>query len=470
MPTGNYQFIVNSSFKPFSMQEMLVPFTTYKQAYDSAEQAYADISNQADTFKYLSETLPEDSAARQLYEGYANTLHSAGEDFARNGLTMANRRTLTDLKRRYAGEIGRLQKADADMQQEMALRRQMSAQDPTMLYANDNLNIDNFLDRKKPDLYGVSGNNLYKLGAQAAQSYSSRIYQKSDIKDLNKYYQEVIQRVGYDPKLLNEWRTNLEAIPEFNKAVEDILKAQGVTAHLTGVNYERARQNVINGIMDGAIYKESRNTVQNQGVMTRAQEESLNLQATNAGMVRDASAPNGWKWSKDIDPAFRKAKVVAEIKSENNKGKNGTQHPTISSSPVKVEWTHNNPAYAGEGQKNYSQYYNEDGSEKKGSVVSSYAKEDDIKGSPISWENMPEWMRVQAKKIIQDGDPTYYDFFYSPYRTAVTLNPLAPGHPWFNDDEATLYIVPRKMTTNTKGSSGINPYDLIGTEETEETE
>ena len=53
----------------------------------------------------------------------------------------------------------------------------LKTKDLTKKYDNkvvvDNLNIDDFLDNNTPNLYSVSGDDLYKRGAQAAASASS---------------------------------------------------------------------------------------------------------------------------------------------------------------------------------------------------------------------------------------------------------------------------------------------------------
>ena len=36
---ANYSFVIDSSFKPFSMQEMLVPFQMYKDTFEKTEDA-----------------------------------------------------------------------------------------------------------------------------------------------------------------------------------------------------------------------------------------------------------------------------------------------------------------------------------------------------------------------------------------------------------------------------------------------
>ena len=330
---NNYSFTIDSNFNPFSFQELVQPLAIYKDAYEKAEESYIDLSNKSDKFKYLSETLPEGSKARQIYEGYANELSKQADDLAKHGLNMGNRKALTGLKKRYQGEIGRLVDADAAMQEEKKLRR--ANKDTSMLYATDNLSIDEFLDGATPNLYGISGEDLRKEAAQYAQAASSRIYGNSQIENINKYFQDVIQTQGYSPEALNAWRQNLESIPEFNQAVEDIMSARGVNGNLTGANYERARQNVINGIMEGSVYQEKRNTHQNPGVLTAAQAASNalgwanhNLHAENAAFERQISGyekvkgkdgKDHWIYNPEKDQNVKKAEAIAKVKGTNTK-------------------------------------------------------------------------------------------------------------------------------------------------------
>ena len=212
---GNYDFVVDSSFQPFSMQELLTPMMMYKEAYEQSENTYNDLTDKADKFKYLSETLPEGSQARRIYEGYANELNKQATDLAQNGLNMGNRRALTNLKRRYQGEIGRLVSADEAMQEERKLRRTMNAKDSSMLYAMDNLAIDDFLDGNTPNLYNISGTELYTRGAAAGKAASSRVYHAGDEgSTLNGYYRKWVERNGYSKESMDAFRANAAAIPE----------------------------------------------------------------------------------------------------------------------------------------------------------------------------------------------------------------------------------------------------------------
>lgn len=223
---SNFSFVIDSSFQPFSMQEMLVPFTAYKDAFEKSEEQYDTLSQNADKFKYLSETLPEGSKARQLYEGYANELRTQAEDLAHNGLTMGNRRALTSLKRRYQGEIGRLVKADEAMREEKKLRQAMGAQDSSRLYATDNLNIDDFLDGKSPNLYSISGKEAYTRGAAAGKAFSSRMVNVGEGNvTLGGYYRDLVAKYGYSPEVLNSFMNNMDAIPELKASFENYMES-----------------------------------------------------------------------------------------------------------------------------------------------------------------------------------------------------------------------------------------------------
>jgi hypothetical protein len=330
MPRGynNYSFVIDSSFQPFTMQEMLVPFTAYKEAFEKSEEAYADLRDKADKFKYLSKTLPEDSKARQIYEGYANDLKAQAEDLARNGLGMGNRRALTGLRQRYQGEIGRLVEADTALKQEQALRRQMSAKDPSMLYAAENLNIDNFLNGQTPNLYGISGTDLYTKAAAASQAMSKRQFSvNGQSKTLGGYYYDYIQRMGYTPEQLRQFGDQISAdfaaqvsvLPELQQAANQILEANGVNENLTGNSLRKAQQQVIRGLIDGAVYSEQHNPQRNLGVMTAAEkaadarareaatraQQQMELSALQSGYKRE----NG-KWVLDEEGIKKRAEIM----------------------------------------------------------------------------------------------------------------------------------------------------------------
>lgn len=328
---ANYAFVVDNSFQPFSMQEMLVPFSAYKDAYEKSEEQYNDLSDKSDKFKYLSETLPEGSKARKLYEGYANDLARQAEDLAHNGLSMSNRRALTSLRRRYQGEIGRLLQADEAMREEKKLRRSLSAQDSSMLYAIDNLDIDSFLDGESPNLYNISGNELYTRGAAAGKAASSRVFSAGDAgSTLNGYYRDYVQKMGYSRDTIQKFYQDMSAIPELQMAADAILEERGVNQNLTGHNLQRARQSVINGMIDGAIYQENHNPQRDLGVLTEIEKQQMdltrrgqNISLASQGLTYDENTGT-ISYDPTKDPSLQKASAIAQAKVSSAGKKTGS--------------------------------------------------------------------------------------------------------------------------------------------------
>ena len=332
---NNYDFVIDSSFTPFTMQEMLVPFMAYKDAFEKSEEAYTDLTTKADKFKYLASNLDPNSEAAKIYNGYANDLKAQAEDLANNGLSMGNRSALTNLKRRYQGEIGRLVDADIELKKEKELRRQMSAKDPSMLWAADNLTIDNYLDGNTPNLYGISGTELYTKAAAASQAASKRQFSvNGESKTLGGYYYDYVQKMGYNPDTIAKFRSDMSAIPELQQAADDILKANGVTDNLTGRALEQAKQQVINGMIDGAVYSESHNPQRNLGVMTAAEA--------------DASA-RGWASERRADKQMELSALASGYKREGNKW---VEDP--SAAPVYTVTNSGNPVYLDKKGKPYA--------------------------------------------------------------------------------------------------------------------
>lgn len=318
---SNYQFVIDSTFQPFNMQEMLVPFSAYKDEFEKREAMYEDLTDRSDKFKYLSETLPEDSKSRQIYEGYANDLRTQAEDFAHNGLTMGNRRALLSLKRRYQGEMGRVLQADEAMREEKKLRRSLLAQDSSLLYAIDNLNIDDFLDGNTPNLYSISGNELYTRGAAAGKAASSRVFSAGDAgSTLGGYFRDYVQRMGYNADTIRKFREDMSTIPELKMAADAILEERGVNQNLTGYNLQRARQSVIDGMIDGAVYQENHSPQRDLGVLDAATKDQLELSATAQGIEK----VNGkWHYNSEIDPSYQRALAVAQAKNGGKSGSSG---------------------------------------------------------------------------------------------------------------------------------------------------
>ena len=428
---GNYSYVIDSTFQPFSMQEMLVPFTAYKEAFEKTEEAYNDLSDKSDKFKYLSETLPEGSKARALYEGYANDLRQRAEDLAHNGLTMGNRRALTSMKRRYQGEIGRLLEADERLKEERKLRQSLNAQDASRIYSTENLSIDDFLDDNTPNLYNVSGKELYAAGAAAGKAASSRVFSAGDAgSTLNGYYIDYVQKNGYSPELIQKFYEKMSTIPELQKAAEDIAVQYGVDKNLTGYGLERATKSILRGMIDGAIYQESHSPQRDLGKLTAAEHSQIDLSrraqdidlASNGMTYDDKTKTVTYDPTKD--PTLFKAKAIAKAKAEAAKnGTPGNDDRTVLNSAVRISWNGNNPKDSnGKADKDFD--------------IENISTEDTTRhGSPVSFDDLPAFAKNQVRKLLgATASPDDYVIYFQPFESG-----------WLNDTEATVEIEPKNL-------------------------
>lgn len=438
--SSTFDFSLNSTFKPFSLQEMLVPFNAYKEAYEKSEEAYNDLIEKSDAFSYLSETLPEGSKARQIYEGYAQGLKEQAADLSKYGLSMGNRRALASYKRRYTGEIGRLNKADEAMKKEVETRRAMGLKDPSMLYATENLNIDDFLDGNTPNLYGISSTELYTRGAAAGKAASSRVYRVGDKgRTLGGFYRDFAESVGYDANKMAQFRQDISTIPELQKAADDILMERGVYDNLSGAALQRARQSVINGMIDGAIYQEKHNPMQDLGVLTAAQNASLAMdRAKLAQADRHHRDEMGLRWASlyaSLGEDGKRASV-----SSSGKGKKGSKgssdedsggnYTTLAKDGILLEWDRANPS-------------GKDNNPKTSRIPSD---QEELTGSPKNYSELPQFVKDIVKKQIGNGDADLYNYYYQPYEDRSFI---------VGDDMPKLMMVPKEPKV-------YNPRDYSG--------
>lgn len=473
---ADYSFVVNSTYNPFTLQEMLVPYQLYGEAFNKAEEQAIELQKNADEFSYLADTLPEGSKARTLYEGFAKDLRGYSDDLSSNGLSISNRRGIANMRRRYSGEIGRLKKADDAMQEERTRRLNLSSNDPTMLYATENLSIDDFLDRKEPNRYNVSGQKLYERGVQIGASDSSRIWSDPKVQQINKYYQDIYTTSGRDSRVLAEWRANLASIPELNSAVESTLKEMGVTDNLTGANYQRAKESIINGVINGSTYKRADSVQRDLGVLTKAEQvqadkaaDSLNLQAAAAGYKKENDK---WVYDPELDPAIQKLKYTAVLKGITGTGSGSgstgdSEYVVRNTKPLIITWQDKSnvidshgktkgdndkisEALAG-GKNSLMNLLSKEG---KNYTVTPYKEGDDYPGQLYSYDDLPYDVKIVARMhMAADDVPENYLYSYRPYKDNLFL---------FGDNLPQLGIFPGDSQKLPKVESAIDPSLLYG--------
>lgn len=436
-------YTIESSYKPFSFQELVTPYMLYKDAYDKQEANLEALYDKASAFSDLDD-LPEDSQARKIYDNYMSTLNAANKDFATNGLTMNNRGLYNDIRKRYQGEIGRLAQAKTKVDEINKLRLTQRMQDSSMLYSQENIGIDDLIGKNKPNMYSISGRYLYDLGSKAGATSSSRIWSNPEIKKTaDKFYMLASQSNGYTPEILAQMREDFMSIPEFRKQVENAMKANGVTENLKGDKYTQAALNYVNGFVDSCTYKKNDNFMQNPepeynekvrefNETKRMQEEQFTVQMQAKGLIKQDDGTYSYDMTKD--PEYQKAVQVAKIKAE-NKGKTGNTKGYQLANPIEITW---------DGRNNNTTEIPYVSEIENGNTI----KTKKYKGTHQSFDDLKAyWLKKGRLKTMLSGipqvvkdNPDGYDFYYSPYKDGY--------HP------ETVTVVPVKVTSTVTNSTG----------------
>lgn len=420
MRVSNNPYVIDGGFSPFTMQEMLTPFLLYKDAWEKSQEQMDKYNQGADTFSYLDEILPEGSKARSIYDNYSKDLRNAEQSFSQNGLTADNSRALLGLRRRYTGEIGRLEKASTKLEKLRNLRMAQDAQDPTMIYTVDNPTIDDVLDDKNFNQYSISGNSLYKMGMTSGAAISQRHISNLELQKLkNPAFLDAVQRVGFTPEVLQAFNVNPNAIPEFKEAINSIMKSTKADTNLNGIKKEQAVQNVIRGLIDGAVYKQNDSLQQNPDYINAKereqlslQERQLQLQAADNGMVEDGNG--NWTYIPEKDPSLQIALAVQKLKNEGKTGSNSSSGEATGQGYLKSGYqvTYSGNDYKDEVNPDYE-----------------YSKDDDKDiGKPYSYRelvNLLQQLKVSQHILMRvplqvKQHPDWYTYYYKAGDTPKT--------------------------------------------------
>lgn len=425
MPYGNYNFVIDSHFQPFSFNEMLQPWVMYSNAYEKTEAAYDELAQKADTFKYLASQTDGNPRAKAIYENYANELNKQAEDLAKNGLSIANRRSLTNLKRRYQGEIGQLVAADEKLKELQKQRNALYAAGKTMLYANDNPTLDDFLGEGNDfNRYAIDSADLRARGNALGKAISSREYSNDEAGNVlgNQYR---LWRQTHGIQDINQFM-NSDLVKQ---VVANELIANGSANNLSGRSLEAAKQNILNGIYEGIIYEESVKPMENKDFISAGERarlaQSAEATALNAALYGYRKNEKG-QWVPDDTLRNVKGRSTStsgsSTTSTTKKSTAGANKLTQTSNRVRISWRGNNP-----------NDLNED-SDEDYEVNDVDKDETEHTGRLWRYEKLPKYAQKIADEYIGDGDADLYDFYFQPYESGL-----------WNDTEAELEIVPRDI-------------------------
>lgn len=201
--------VINSRFRPFSMDEMLKVVMPAAQMQKETEDALGQI----DAMSSVWEKLKDSDIDRDVYNQYRNfqdSLTQSIDDVYRNGVNVNTRRALSNMRARYAKEITPIEEAYKKREEEV--KEQYAGRAAGMVYEGDasNTSLSRYMKNPSAKYRFANSQEGYKrvLNTAAALAKELRSYNKTG--RLDGYTKTWLQEFGYDSSSINQAIRDIE--------------------------------------------------------------------------------------------------------------------------------------------------------------------------------------------------------------------------------------------------------------------
>ena len=192
----NYSLTVNSTFNPYSLQELLPIYQANAQAQYQAEEAFSQLQMKADQWEKLANNA-QDADVYNTYKAYSNQLKAAADDILNNGINATSRRNLMNMRAQYASNIIPIEEAYNKRQQQAQVLWQARLQDPTLIAQDPSeLGLSYYMKNPTYTPQSYSGKLLTAQSAQAAQNLAKTLSSYGKGKPIDSYTNTFIQKHG----------------------------------------------------------------------------------------------------------------------------------------------------------------------------------------------------------------------------------------------------------------------------------
>lgn len=193
---ANYSLTVNSTFNPYSLQELLPIYQANAQAQYQAEEAFSQLQMKADQWEKLANNA-QDADVYSKYKSYSNQLKEAANDVLNNGINAVSRRNLMNMRAQYASNIIPIEEAYNKRQQQAQVLWQARLQDPTLIAQDPSeLGLSYYMKNPTYTPQSYSGKLLTAQSAQAAQNLAKTLSSYGKGEPIDSYTNTFIQKHG----------------------------------------------------------------------------------------------------------------------------------------------------------------------------------------------------------------------------------------------------------------------------------
>lgn len=298
----NYSIVIDSTFKPFTYQELTAPLDRAEAYHEKLAQEYDTLSSQADILEAMGkDDRDKESGAYSRYKAYSDSLRKEADDLYRYGLNVESRRRLSDIRRRYNTDIVPIQNAWNKRQEEVKAQQDLMAKNPGVMFTRDanQTSIDAYIDNPMGGYQTINPDNIYKDMYTAAKNLEKQI-RGGHLEGIDPYTARYITNRGLDPNLITEWIADPSRNATLTAMMNQVLQKNGVTleALQNSPNLDRIMQASTNAAQLGAW-----------GAVGEDNSQMMELFGPRQDR-RDASEINNYLRKKDIDSNIASQQAV----------------------------------------------------------------------------------------------------------------------------------------------------------------
>lgn len=217
--------IVDSTFKPFSYQEMLAPVLAETQAHQNMEQQYATLAEQASVWEKLANS-EMDKEQYEIYQNYMQDLMNAADSLSQYGLPRGSKRDLYNMRARYKQQIYPIEEADKKRNAIAQNQYTLLAQHPEMRFEKDasDLSLSDLIKNPNYIPKALDGNSIYTKAKEQGAALSSRVDPQflQLLQDRTQFY----KREGFNEEAAQLAMQDIQKEnPELYAEVADVIKS-----------------------------------------------------------------------------------------------------------------------------------------------------------------------------------------------------------------------------------------------------
>lgn len=241
--------VTNTPYESLSLNDILTPLLYIQKDNERTRDSYDNLIMQAEAFRNVvnQQTNPQ---AYNMFTNYMNDLDEASNLMNNRNYAQA-KKMLSNLKRRYASEIGAIRDAKKALDETYEYEDRLRAKDNSVRMKN-NYTIDSFLGGQRPEKEYISGTDLRKQVADEAERVASSIMSSPETSQVALGQLSVMVQRGYTPEQIFNFMNNENSVmyPELSAIMERI---DDTIKDYSKEDKEYLRNMAMNGLMAGIL-------------------------------------------------------------------------------------------------------------------------------------------------------------------------------------------------------------------------